>query len=129
MSSLKMTKKRRAIYNIIKASPKPMTASEIYSILKARNEEVWLSTVYRNLEIFEDEGLVAKTELPGFQEARYIIIDNSHTHYGICTECHEVFDIIGCPFDNMTVKLKDKGFVITDHRLAVYGLCSKCAKN
>ena len=125
--NFRMTSKRKAIYEIIKDSPLPLTALEIFEKLN-ENEEVWLSTVYRTLELFDNEGIITRTHNPGSDISHYIFSDESHKHYGVCVACQKIISISDCPLDSYKPKLSDTGFEIIDHRFMVYGYCSGCKK-
>lgn len=124
--SFRMTKKRKIIYNLLKKADRPLTAIEIFTILTEKEEDIWLSTIYRTLELFKNEGIIVQTELPGSEISHYVFADESHKHYGVCMNCQKVISITDCPLDSYKPKLSDSGFHIIDHRFTVYGYCSTC---
>ncbi|HMN35260.1 MAG TPA: transcriptional repressor, partial [Chiayiivirga sp.] len=65
---LKVTHPRVQILEILaNASPRHMTAEDIYRELKERDEDIGLATVYRVLTQFEAAGLVLKHNFEGGQ--------------------------------------------------------------
>lgn len=124
---LKQTKQRTAILRILQEKTEPVSAEEIYEELCAQGETPALSTVYRNLERFVQNGL-AVTEILGDAVIRYTARDH-HGHYLVCTGCSARIHIDDCPLSELENKLsQDTGFSIESHILTLYGKCPRCAK-
>ncbi|MDO5718781.1 MAG: transcriptional repressor [Tissierellia bacterium] len=122
----KMTKKRRLVYEVLENAIRPLTASEIFDCLKEDENEVWLSTIYRTLQVLEKADLISKTIIPGSEKAHYLTTEEKHKHYGICLNCHKLIDL-ECPIDRYKKILDGKGFTIVDHRFMIYGYCKECS--
>ena len=67
------------------------TADDIYSIVKSRIPGISLGTVYRNLNVLAEEGLIQKIAL-GKSTERYDSRLDSHYHM-ICLKCGRVVDV------------------------------------
>src|SRR5690606_24883424 len=118
---IKLTLKRKLIYDILSKSSQPMNAEEIYKLLE---EKMNLSTIYRTLEIFFNDGLVAKNHLDN--KAYYYLNHESHHHFMVCKECNQAFEF-DCHLDGLIDEIKDKyGFTVMHHDLNLYGLCKDC---
>lgn len=52
----------------------------------------------------------------------------SHTHYAICLQCHKKVALQVCPFENLHLHGEAKDFVVTGHKLELYGYCKECEK-
>jgi len=124
---LRMTKQRKTILEEIKKSKSHPTADKIYDSVKKKIPDISLGTVYRNLDILSEEGLVRKLELAHTQR-RYD--GNMENHYHVlCTECGRIDDLITTGADDIEKLLGVKSYYqITGHRLKFFGLCPDCKK-
>ena len=128
-NGLKVTKARMAILERIKNTCEPLTAEALFLMLKEADSKINLSTVYRTLETLEGAGVVTKL---GFIEDKKMYEYNGigHRHYLICLKCRKIITIENCPLHEYEKKLeKDTDFVITGHKLYLYGYCKDCALN
>lgn len=126
--TVKNTKQRCAIMQILKQSSDPVSAEDIFAALKAENPSLALSTVYRNLERFAGDGLIKK-DVWRDGIVRYSIAQEHHGHYLICTECSAKIRIEDCPLTGIEQGLAhDTGYEIEGHTLTIYGKCPKCVR-
>ena len=126
--NLRMTKQRTIIYEELCKLYTHPTADEIYRIVKKKLPKVSLGTVYRNLEILSNKGVVKKLEL-GLNQRRYD--GNVHRHYHVrCLKCGVLKDLPDHVVSFSDDKLKEScDFVIKGHDLEFFGLCPKCKEN
>jgi Fur family transcriptional regulator, ferric uptake regulator len=101
------------------------TANEIYEIVRRRLPRISLGTVYRNLEILSESGLIQKLELAGAQKRFDGIVDN---HYHVrCIRCGRVDDIPSIEFSNINDAMNGVSqYEILWHRLEFVGICPHC---
>jgi Fur family transcriptional regulator, ferric uptake regulator len=120
---------RRALVDVLLAAGRPLTAQEILD----RSPQVRQSSVYRNLAVFEDSGLVHRVsghdEFTRYELAEEIV---GHHHHFACRSCGGVADV-ELPHDveeALTRTLADlatrTGHTVEAHRLDVVGLCHDC---
>lgn len=83
-----------------------------------------LATVYRNLAMLLDDGLIARVELPG-QPPLYEPADLDHHHHFHCEVCGKTYDFEGCPGD--LARFAPAGFETRRHELTLFGRCAACA--
>jgi Fur family transcriptional regulator, ferric uptake regulator len=102
------------------------TAQALHQRLADRGERIGLATVYRALHAMSEAGVV--DALPhGSTETCYRLCTAGHHHHLVCESCHRVIELAGCPADDWIERAaREQGFVVTDHRLEVQGLCSRC---
>lgn len=120
---LRMTRKRQKIYDVIKGSKNPISAEDILNILG--DENINLSTIYRSVEYFINGDLLLTFH---FNNKTYYILNNedNHYHYFICTNCLRM-EKVDCNLSDVINELKhNKGFLVTNHEMTIYGLCNKC---
>lgn len=123
---LRMTNQREMILRELKKSKKHLTADELYERVRKFMPRISLATVYRNLEILSDAGMIRKLEISGRQK-RFDSELEDHDHI-YCVQCHCIENLdIGENQVNLAV-VDTKGYTITGRRLEVTGLCPKCQK-
>ncbi len=127
---LKWTKQRKKVYGVLREAREPLNAAQIYSLVEkeAEGEEYALSTIYRILAAFEDNGLVEKTSWLGDGTVVYSLKRGEHTHYAVCLECHRRIPLHSCPFAGLHLEKDAADFTVTGHKLEVYGYCRECRK-
>ena len=124
-ASLKATKKRMMILDIIENESVPTTAEHIYEKLSELTD-ISLSTVYRALNAMTDKNILIKS-INMDCKTYYQFNNNQHKHEIICSVCHKTVNIDDCPFEQIAKSISDKtGFVITGHNMAFTGICPDC---
>ncbi len=126
-AKLRMTHQREIILDELRRAKTHPTADELYERIKKKLPRISLATVYRNLEILSETGLIKKLEISGRQK-RFDWDPQDHDHV-YCTKCHRVDNI---PTEtgtllSITPELQ-KGYRITGCRIEFYGLCPNCLK-
>ncbi len=126
----KLTKQRLQIIEIMYKNNKHMTADEIYREVESKN--IGLSTVYRNLMILEEVGVLKRINLPNisYYELEVVGKDKFHIHVK-CIKCNKIIDIneeeISEDFCALIEKLKKKHIVtIKSTSVMLSGICNKC---
>lgn len=117
------TRQRTAISAVIEAAHRPLSPQEILDAAKDAGAAIGIATVYRNLKLLVDEGIIQIVTLPG-ENPRYESAGHEHHHHFQCIACGRVFDVKGCP-GNMK-SLAPKGFTVERHELTLYGQCADC---
>ena len=124
----RITRQKQVILEVLRQSPVPLTAGEIFTRAAERQPSLAKSTVYRNLEALRKRGEVT----PGLKENGESLYEaarpNGHKHYLICKGCHAMVDLPACPLHELEADIEDaSGFTVTEHVLQLYGYCKDCA--
>jgi Fur family peroxide stress response transcriptional regulator len=135
----KHSRQRDAILTAIQSTRSHPSAQWVYEKLKPRMPGLSLGTVYRNISLFREEGLVRSLGVVNGEE-RFDGFVSPHPHC-ICSRCGRVADI-PCPDSGTGLGKALEGFLpaagdgegsggfIIDYRETVfYGLCGDCAKS
>lgn len=125
-AKIRMTKQRQVILEeLCKVTSHP-TADEMYQVIRKRLPKISLGTVYRNLEILSDLGMVLKLDVGGTQK-RFDGNVNPH-HHVRCSGCGCVADLMDMPVDNSLNSLAQSmtDFTIERHSLEFIGTCPSC---
>lgn len=126
-AGLRVTKQRQILFEVLSEEENPMSAEQIHYILKSREVEINLSTVYRGLEQFVGKGLVLKTTLSDEAKSLYSMNKHEHYHHLVCCKCKEIILIHGCPVESYIMDVGNRyGYQIEGHKLEIYGLCPTC---
>ena len=125
--SLKLTKQRQEILDLIQASSGHMTADAIHSKLKDQSVSIGIATVYRNLNVLYDEKLINRVRHP---ELGYIYDKNTNDHYHFrCVQCNSIQDVdIEYQKNLHAIVEKDLGCKVESHSINFEGICKNCLK-
>jgi Fur family transcriptional regulator, ferric uptake regulator len=125
---LRMTNQREMILKELRKSKEHLTADELYECVKKTMPRISLATVYRNLEILSEAGIIAKLEVSGRQK-RFDSDISDHDHI-YCIQCHRIDNFI---LDRKKLGLDQlgavNGYTVTGYRLEFVGLCENCKEN
>ncbi|WP_296111721.1 Fur family transcriptional regulator [uncultured Anaerococcus sp.] len=125
--NLRITKQRRLILEYIDKKNEPVSGQEIYLDLQDKMA-MDLSTVYRNLNILEENDLLLKTaDIDGI--SYYQINKDDHKHFITCNNCGKKLVIESCPVHELEEEaMKETGFIINGHNFEFYGICPDCQR-
>lgn len=118
------SKQRNLILSIINESNDHPTANEIYEISKKTIPNISLGTVYRNLNLLVEHGMI-KTVKTNDNTERYDKIFNKNNHF-ICKKCNKIYDIFE---ENKNNKQNINGHTILDIDITYSGICENCIKS
>ena len=120
-----MTHQREIILQELQTSGAHLTADELYDRVKKKLPRISLATVYRNLEILTQVGLIAKREVSGRQK-RFDSDVTEHDHI-FCVQCHRLdnLDLNRQDVGGLPMGLID-GYTVTGYRLEFAGVCKDC---
>jgi Fur family peroxide stress response transcriptional regulator len=119
------TKQREAILKTLRKTRSHPTADQIYNDVRNEIPNISKGTIYRNLQVLEEEGAISELGLNGTQ-SRYEIKQESHYHFK-CEKCGHVFDL-----DEPVDKKRDErisrktGFKVNYHQTEFRGICKDC---
>ncbi len=124
-ASFRMTSQRQVILKELRAVTTHPTADEVYIMVRRVHPHISLGTVYRNLEILTDMGLVQKLECAGNQR-RYDGNPERHHHIR-CTGCGIVRDVDSGAVSSFSfLPERIPGFQVLDTRFLFFGVCDDC---
>lgn len=125
---IKWTRQRKDVYEVLYLAQEPLTAVQIYNriVQKGADGGYAVSTIYRILSAFEEKGLVSRTSWLGDGTAVYELDRGEHTHYAVCLECRRRVQLDSCPFAHLHLETGAGDFMVTGHKLELYGYCKEC---
>jgi Fur family peroxide stress response transcriptional regulator len=125
-TGVRMTPQRHAILAYLLNTLSHPTADEIYKALAPRFPSMSVATVYNNLKVFIEIGLVREMTY-GDHSSRFDADMSDHYH-ALCEQCGKLVDFAYKPLDDLERAAGiETGFLVKSHRVEVYGLCSDCS--
>ncbi len=124
---MKYSRQRDLILKTLQENAIHPTAEAVYSILKKIEPTISLATVYRNLNLLADNGIITRINgLDGFMRFDH----NTHNHYHfICSKCNKVYDVDYEIAPDLAIKLTNKtGFIVESCQISFKGICKDCKK-
>lgn len=124
LSGQKYSRKREAILSALRGTKEHPSAETLYSSLKKELPDLSLGTVYRNLSLFRDEGVVRRVCTVDGQD-RFDADMSEHPHF-VCTVCGRVSDIsVGTGIELSQISTLN-GVEAERMDVIVYGRCAAC---
>jgi Fur family transcriptional regulator, ferric uptake regulator len=123
---VRVTRQRLEVLVELSRERDDITAQELWRRLRERDSQTGLATVYRTLALLADKGVVDTLSHHG-TELCYRLCTESHHHHLVCSSCHRVVEVEQCGLGNwLDTVTAQHGFVATDHRVEITGLCGAC---
>ena len=121
-------RKRDAILNCVRSTTTHPSADWVFEHVRTEVPDISLATVYRNLSLFKDQGLIASLGTVKGVE-RFDGNTNPHVHF-ICTGCGAVVDLpeISGPEELNNAVARSSGGQVDNCQLSFTGLCGECRK-
>ena len=128
----KMTPQRKEILQIFlenNADPH-LSAEEVYEVLKKKDFDFGLATIYRNVELLSTLGILSKINFDDGR-TRYELASADpkvHQHHHlICLKCKKIFEFEEDLLENLETTITTKsGFEIVNHEVKFFGYCADC---
>ena len=124
---LKVTSQRIVILRSLVEGRDHVTAQELYETVSKVDSSLGFATVYRFLHTLAENKLVTEVRMGGLPARYEWAKKKSHHDHITCQSCGKI-----CEFENMEIErlqvaiAKSLGFIMTDHVLELYGICSSC---
>ena len=129
MASSKHFRKRDAILTYLQNTNAHPSAEMMYAGLKQQIPDLSLGTVYRNLNLFKDQGLaISVGTVKGVE--RFDGNTAPHVHF-FCTECGAVIDLpqMDVPAQLVSTAATQIGGTVAQCQMSFSGLCRECLQN
>ena len=121
------TRNQERALQCLKTLNQEISAQDLYSELRDRDQSMGLATVYRALEALKLEGTIQVRTLAS-GESLYSTMKEDR-HHLTCLQCSKSIPIVDCPVHTLERELNQSHqFEIYYHTLEFYGLCQDCHK-
>jgi len=127
LPNMRLTTQRQIILEELGKVTSHPTANEVYDMVRKRLPRIGLGTVYRNLELMAESGIILKLEVGGTQKRFDATVEN---HYHVrCSSCGKVDDIeipVQDQINAMAAEATD--YEILGHHIEFSGVCKDCSE-
>lgn len=126
MNGVRITPQRHAILTYLMESMCHPTADEIYRALEPRFPNMSVATVYNNLKMFIEAGMVRELTY-GDNSSRFDADVSNHYHV-MCEKCGKITDFMYPSLEEVERTAEQMtGFKVRGHRMELYGTCPDCS--
>ena len=119
---------RRLMLMVLLAADRPVTAEEIASGLEGVVPPSDLASIYRNLEMLEQQGLVYHLHL-GHGPRHYRLASTDEPCYVVCERCERVDTVAAAALDDARAAIARRvGYQASFTHFPIVGVCPTCAQ-
>ena len=125
---LKSSRQRELIAEVFFAAKGHLSIDELLERVRRDDPRVGQATVYRTMKLLTKCGLAEARQF-GDGHTRYEPVDAHEEHHDhlICTSCGKIVEFVNTQIEVLQTRVaKSHRFVVTHHKMELYGLCSDC---
>ena len=121
-----VTPQRKLLLSVMRDAGKHLDAKELYRRASERNPRISLATVYRNLHLFEEQGLINERHL-GQAHCYYEMKRLGEHQHLVCEACGQLIEFESPLIRKLVAEVQRKNnFSVTKVELYLEGHCHKC---
>ena len=121
---LRITDQRKTMAKLFAEADGYLTPKEVYEYMGKRYSGLSFDTVYRNLRIMNDMGILEQFVFEDGVKFRVHCQEQHHHHHLFCLGCEKTMPLAYCPMD--TIEGVPARFRVVRHKFEVYGYCPDC---
>ena len=122
VKGMRMTDQRRVIARILQDSDDHPDVEELYRRSSKVDPRISISTVYRTVKLFEDEGIIEKHDFRDGR-SRYETVPEEHHDHMIDLNTGNVIEFQSAEIEALQERIaRELGFRLVGHRLELYGI-------
>jgi Fur family transcriptional regulator, ferric uptake regulator len=119
---MRMTDQRRVIARILQDSDDHPDVEELYRRSSKVDPRISISTVYRTVKLFEDEGIIERHDFRDGR-SRYETVPEEHHDHMIDVSSGTVIEFRSAEIEALQERIaREHGFRLVGHRLELYGI-------
>jgi len=124
MKKYRITKQRALILEVLKNSKEHPTAYQIHNVVRRKIPRISLGTVYRNLDVLCETGLIRQFKVGKMRRFDADLSDHCHIR---CMSCGKVDDFPANKFDFEKSAIEtDTDYMVLGYKVDFYGICGPC---
>ncbi|MCU1321741.1 MAG: ferric uptake regulator, Fur family [Acidobacteriaceae bacterium] len=120
-----VTHQRQILYEVMQGMHGHPSPEEIYAEVKRQVPSISLATVYKNIHLFVESGVLREVSL--HHGSQRVEMNRDEHHHLVCSKCKSISDI-----DEKVLGVLPKrrklagGFLVERYAVDVIGLCANC---
>nr|WP_153352679.1 Fur family transcriptional regulator [Endobacterium cereale] len=119
---MRMTDQRRVIARTLQESDDHPDVEELYRRSSKVDPRISISTVYRTVKLFEDEGIIERHDFRDGR-SRYETVPEEHHDHMIDVQSGTVIEFHSAEIEALQERIaREHGFRLVGHRLELYGI-------
>lgn len=124
----RMTRQRSAVTDLLDDLDDFRSAQQLHELLRERDREVGLATVYRTLQALADSGEVDVLRADDGEALYRRCSRREHHHHLVCRRCGTTVEIDGPGVEEWAAAVgAGHGFRDVTHTMELVGTCAACA--
>lgn len=120
----RITKQRKVVLEVLSTFDSHPTADMVYEKVRERLPRISLGTVYRNLEVLAEEGIIRKLTV-GNDRKRFDHDVSDHNHIR-CVVCRRIDDVEYSLTALEDSTIDKKGYELIGQTIIFWGKCPDC---
>jgi len=120
----RITDQRKSLATLFAEAEGYLSPKDVYEHMRQKYPGVSFDTVYRNLRLLSEMGVLEQFHLSDGLKFRARCLSHHH-HHMICIQCEKTVTFEFCPMKQVPNLPSD--FQILNHRFEIFGYCSECA--
>jgi Fur family peroxide stress response transcriptional regulator len=121
------THQRQVLYEVMQTMPGHPSPEEVYARVKKRVPAISLATVYKNIHLFLERGVLK--ELSMHHGSLRVELNSHDHHHMVCSHCKAITDIEEKDLGVLpALQELPGGFQVERYSLDVIGICAACQK-
>ncbi len=126
MKGRPLTPQRRLLLSVMQEAGRHLDAKELYRRASERDASISLATVYRNLGLFKEQGIIDERHLG--QMCCYYEMKHTKEHqHLVCRGCGQIIEFESSLISKLVAEVQRvSNFSVTKVELYLEGCCHKC---
>src|ERR1700722_15982226 len=124
---LTATHQRQVLYEVMQTMPGHPSPEEVYARIKEQIPSISLATVYKNIHLFLESGVLQEVSL--HHGSLRVEMNHHRHHHLVCSQCKSIVDI---GEEQLGLQARPKrlpgGFQVQRLAVDVIGICAACQK-
>lgn len=124
---LKSTRQRDLIVDTFLVQEGHLNVEELLERVRRADARVSAATVYRTMKLLSECGLAAPHHFDDGQTRYEAVLGRHHHDHLICKQCGKIIEFEDDRIEELQKAVaKAHGFLVTHHKLEMYGQCHAC---
>ncbi|MBR57817.1 MAG: transcriptional repressor [Myxococcales bacterium] len=126
---LRLTNQRIAVVRHFFQQGHHVTVDSLYQLVLKEHPQIGYATVYRTLKLLVECSLAQTHQFDKNRVCFELYEEHEHHDHIICVECSKIIEFEHAEIERLQDQVaEDHGFLLTTHRMELYGICPDCQK-